>query len=683
MQLSVRSVVVVVAFATLSAGMAACGSDEKGSAPPTTLPKAAAAPIGLDRLGVDASTIGRCDPIAARCMLPFPDDYLTVADPSTPTTRRLHLDAASLPANTDGVHVDPEDQNRADGWSPGSAVMVELDSVDLGRSHAPALTDISASLRVDSPIVVLDATSGRRVPFWAELDSKADAGTQPMLMLHPAVNFADGHRIVVAMRSLVRGDGAPVEPTAAFAAYRDGQRSTDATFEQRRPALEHLFADLSRAGVERSSLQLAWDFTVASTESLTGRMIAMRDDAFAQLSSSTPKFAITKVTERPEPRVRRRVDGTFEVPLYLTGKGEPGSRFVLDAKGHPTRQSGTFTAEFRCNIPESAATSKARMALYGHGLLGSVDEVSSDMVLDMSVKGNIVYCATNWYGLTEEDIGNAIAALQDLSKFASVGDRLQQGMLAFLVLGRLLRKDFGGDPEFILDGSSVLKTDELYFDGNSQGAIVGGALTAVAQDFTRSVLAEAGMNYSLLLDRSVDFNEYLDGAFKPKYPARFDRMIGLAVIQLLWDRGDADGYANHIVDGALPSTPKHTVLLMGAVGDHQVSEYSLRVEARTLDVQAHLPLAAKGRTAETDPAWGLHPIARYPYRGSAYYLWDTGSPATPPENRAASDGHDPHDDTPNIPEVQALKDAFWHSDGSVSDVCRAAPCTAPVPAANA
>jgi hypothetical protein len=47
------------------------------------------------------------------------------------------------------------------------------------------------------------------------------------------------------------------------------------------------------------------------------------------------------------------------------------------------------------------------------------------------------------------------------------------------------------------------------------------------------------------------------------------------------------------------------------------------------------------------------------------------------------DGHDPHDDTPNIPEVRTLKDQFWHPDGAVEDVCSGQPCTAPIPPENA
>jgi hypothetical protein len=150
------------------------------------------------------------------------------------------------------------------------------------------------------------------------------------------------------------------------------------------------------------------------------------------------------------------------------------------------------------------------MSLYGHGLLGDQGEVNGRLVRTMSATYNVAYCATDWIGMAEEDVSNAIAILQDLSQFATLADRLQQGFLNFLFLGRLMRDPagFASDAAFQLGGAPLLDTDELYFDGNSQGAIVGGALCAVAKDFRRCVLGEAGMNYSTLLQRSVDFDLY-------------------------------------------------------------------------------------------------------------------------------------------------------------------------------
>ena len=54
----------------------------------------------------------------------------------------------------------------------------------------------------------------------------------------------------------------------------------------------------------------------------------------------------------------------------------------------------------------------------------------------------------------------------------------------------------------------MIDTTRLFYDGNSQGGIMGGGLTAVAPDFDRAVLGVPGMNYSTLLQRSVDFDTY-------------------------------------------------------------------------------------------------------------------------------------------------------------------------------
>jgi hypothetical protein len=641
--------------------------------------------IGCPALAIDTASESRCDPINEPCMLPLPNDYFTVADAATDTGRRLALVAESLPINVMGNHVDPTDQNRGDGWSPGTPLLARIDGLDIAASHVPALADPARSLDADSPIVLLDATTGERHPFWAELDAIADVDEQALLTIHPAVNFADGHRIVVGLRNLVDAAEQPIPASPAFVAYRDGLRTNDALFESRRPAMERIFDDLTAAGVQRGDLQLAWDFTIASTKSLTGRMIAMRDDAFSVLGDAAPSFTVDTVTENPNAFVRRRIEGTLQLPLYLTQGGMPGGRLVLDANGLPQRQPGTFTAHYLCNLPPSSATSPARMSMYGHGLLGDRGEVNGDLTRKMSANHNIAYCATDWSGMAGEDVGTAISALVDISAFPAIPDRLQQGLLAFLYLGRLMKhpQGFSANDAFRFDGQSALKIDELYFDGNSQGAILGGALTAVAQDFTRSVLAEAGMNYSVLLDRSSDFDEYLNLVLAPNYPKRFDRIIDIMVAQLLWDRGETNGYANHITADPLPDTPLHTVLLLGAVGDHQVTEYSLRVEAATIGAAAHVPIALPGRTTETDPGWLLTPIDQYPFSGSAYFLWDTGSPASPVGNVPSREGHDPHDDTPNIPEVQELKSQFWHPDGAVEDVCNGAACTAPVPPENA
>ena len=628
-------------------------------------------------LGIDLTDQAHCDPLVPeRCLLPLPNDYFTVADPGTKTRRRVAFTVEGLPKNIHGTPLDAAELATLDGFSPGSALLLWMPTVDLVRSAAPPITDIGRSLDADSPIVVIDTRSGRRWPVWAELDMNAPADNRA-LIIRPATNFLEGHRYVVAVRHLVDGADTALPPSPAFAAYRDSTCTTDATFESRCAHMESLFTTLRHAGIERSEVQLAWDFTAASGAAIAGRMLAIRDDAFAFLGSRAPVFTVTSVQENPAPEFRRRVRGTFEIPLYLTGSGGPGERFALDPSGRPQRQANPWVATFTCNLPQNPG-GPARMSLYGHGLLGDQGEVNGSLVRQMSATYNIAYCATDFIGMADEDTINAAGILQDLSRFPTLADRLQQGLLNNLFLGRLMRHrdGFASHAAFQLAGAPLLKTDELYYDGNSQGAILGGALCAVARDFRRCVLGEAGMNYSTLLHRSVDFDVYkvfLDVG----YPDPFVQLVSFNLIQMLWDRGETNGYAQHLNRSRYPHTPRHRVLLLGAVGDHQVSEFSLQVEARTIGAAGHVPYVGPGREYGGEHGFGIQPIPSYPWGRSAYFLWDTGSPLSPLENLPPRAGHDPHDDTPRIPAVQALKDSFWHPDGAVVDVCSGAPCTGP------
>ena len=623
----------------------------------------------------DVDAPDRCDPIDPRhCLLPFPSDFHTVGDDSTDTGRRINFARESMPTNKDGVQVDPAEWNRQDGFSPGQPISTYIPELDVEQSRITPSTDIGASLAEDAPVVLWDATDGERLAYWGELDASATSDDARVLYIRPARNYLDGHRIVVGFRDLRDALGATLEPSAAFQAYRDRLDSGVPAIEAQRDRYEQVFTDLGDAGVERDDLYLAWDFTVASTRNLTERILAMRDDAFASLDGGTPTFSVTSVEQNPEDNVARRVTGTVDVPLYLEENGEPGTAFVYGDDDLPMRNgTATFPAGFICNIPPSALDTPARPSLYGHGLLGSNDEVNAGNVREMGATNNIMLCATKWIGFSEDDIGNAVNTLNDLSNFYTVADRSQQGMLNALFLGRAMvdPNGFSTDEAF----AGVIDTSELFYDSNSQGAIMGGALTAVSTDFTRAVLGVSGMNYSTLLQRSIDWDTYR-AIYDPAYPDEIERGIGISLLQMLWDRFETNGYANHLTDDPLPDTPEHKILMHVAFADHQVANISAEVEARTIGATLACPALSNGRIDDVNPHWGLDCIESYPYDGSAIVYWDSGTPPPPPNNVAPSEGEDPHEDPRRNPDAQRQKSEFLESDGAVLDVCNRTPCTA-------
>ena len=85
--------------------------------------------------------------------------------------------------------------------------------------------------------------------------------------------------------------------------------------------------------------------------------------------------------------------------------GLPGTRFLyLPGDDLPDR-NGSFTATYTCDIPKSASAGRpARGSLYGHGLLGGQGEVGAGNVQKMGSENNILFCATDWYGMATGDV---------------------------------------------------------------------------------------------------------------------------------------------------------------------------------------------------------------------------------------------------------------------------------------
>jgi hypothetical protein len=679
---------------------------------------------------IDLSRAETCDIIAlddgqsaadSICLLPFPDDFHTVADDSTSTGRRVAFTDAAMPRNSSGVPIAAQPYNLNDGFSPGQTIVVKVPGLDnpgaLEQTNPIRLNDLSRNdeRRVGEPIVVIDTQTGERWPIWVEIDSNASTPEQTALLIHPARDFAAGHRYVVAMRKLKDAEGNGLKAPEGFRYYRDRLLTEEAAIEAQRQRFERVFRDLARAQIKRGNLYLAWDFTVASDENIAERLLHIRNDAFAQLGDSdladgavqggAPTFAVTSVenfTPAQDPELARRVQGTFEVPCYLSPSCAPRGRFALGPDGLPSR-NGTYTARFNCGIPHAAVddpgATPARPQVYGHGLLGSANEATSSAQQLLGQTHNFAVCGTNTIGFSSEDVPNiATNILPQLGNFPELTDRVQQGLLNTLLLGRLMIHPNGlvGDPAFHVDPANlatppVIDASRLYYNGNSQGGILGGAATAVAPDWTRAALGVPAMNYSVLLNRSVDFDVF-KLFLNPAYPDPLAQQLILSMIQMLWDRSDPNGYAHRMTANPLPGTPAHEVLLNVAFGDHQVTTWQADVEARTIGARIHTPVVSDGRWPGVDVAWGIEPIASYPYAGSAIVYWDSGpirpDPANPGqvlgtdpppiENVPNRSGRDPHGHPRVEPEEMQMVSDFLRPDAqsAITDTCLGLPCFA-------
>ncbi|HEY6430197.1 MAG TPA: hypothetical protein VIX84_23450, partial [Acidimicrobiales bacterium] len=637
-----------------------------------------------------ASAQSPCDPLdTSLCMLPFPNDFYTVPDSAMPTGRRVSFPPGAFPATAQGQTIDPTAWEGNDGFSPGSTILTHVPGFSLSASSVATISDMGASLSSRSPIVLIDATTGQRWPTWAELDvTDADPATQ-LLMIHPARNLAEGHRYLVALRDLRRADGSSIAPGTAFASVLRSSASASASAPAPASGLSAAYAahlrevvdELADHGVGSNGLFLAWDFTVASARNLTEPALTMRDQTFAALDGHVGPFRVTKVVDDPpsEPDLARVVTGTFSVPSYLTGPpGSSGSVLTEGPDGLPVHRPGNIdNANFECAVPKAAsATRPASIGVYGHGLFGSADEVTASAVPQFSNTYDYTFCGTDWLGLSSGTIALALGVTSDYGQFPTLADNLLQSLLNAQVLGNLMVNPKGFADASAFQNAShhpLIRTGpgRVYY-GNSEGGIMGGAFTALSTEARRSVLGVPGMDYAVLLVRSADYTPF-QSLVNQSYPDKAVQQLGYDVIQMLWDRAEADGYAEQMT-GGLPGTPAHQVLLEEAFGDHQVANVATETEARTIGARLHEPALSGGRSLETQPFWDIPALAQ-PSSGPALFVWDTGVPAAPLSDTPPTAGPDPHDTTPRtFPSFWAQMHTFFTT-GYVSDACGAKPCT--------
>lgn len=544
-----------------------------------------------------------CDPLVPEvCAFPFPSNRWLVPDPSMPSGRRVEFDPLVMPVSTGLVASSPEPFRHSDGFSPGNEFITYLPGMSIvGLADANHIAD---SLLPDSPTVIIDEDTGERIPHWAELDMRSDRPEQRALLIRPAVRLEDEHTYIVAVRH-VADDAANLVPASpAFAALRDGGKFPHPSIRARRERYEAIFAALEAAGVERDSLQIAWDMSISSQENQSGRMRHVRDTGLAALGGQAPAFVIDAMSDNPQSGVARRIDGHVTVPLFLDTTAL-GGEAILDADGMPT-QNGTADFPFVVLITDNAVTGAVDPVIqFGHGLFGKAGDVVRSDFVSLANSMGAVAVSVDWLGLTFADAAQIafVVISGALERFATVPDRGQQAMLNAMYALRMTTGALPSHESTNIGGVPVFNPGAKYFVGNSLGGIYGSTYAALTPDIERAVLFVPGQPFSLLLPRSEAFDPF--DVFLDDYFAEDARTAPylLSLLQMLWDRVEPTGFSNHILEDPFPGSSSPDVLVVTAIGDPVVSTRAGHVLSRAMGLPNIAPLNREvfGLTETTGP----------------------------------------------------------------------------------
>jgi hypothetical protein len=546
--------------------------------------------------------------------MPFPSSFFLDEDASTGSGYRVHFGPGSLPINDNDVRTDPTRWNELDGFPTLGAMYAFLPGVTV--DGAITLLDLDAYLAESARTVVVNAETGERLPHWVEKEIRVADPEREALILRPAVPMEHATRYVVGLRALTDAQGEVLPPVAGFAALRDGTATDDPDLERQREHYEQdIFPALEQAGFARGELQLAWDFVTVSQQGSLGRMLWMRDDALQRVGEAGPPVTFEVLSEEDcsgenPPDIGRTLKGTMTVPLYLDS-WEPGSNLTRDGEGLPFH-NGEQDVEFTVRIPCSLINDPrpGMLLQYGHGLLGGQSEIYTGWLGEVANRHGWVVFATDWTGMKADDVTPILDQISSgMSNFATVPDRLHQGMIEFLMAARAMQGGATTDPALMQDGTLLYDPDSLAFYGISQGSILGGAYAALSPDLSRAALGAGGMPYSLLLTRSYDFELYFI-MLRGIYEDDLDITLLIALMEMLWDPTEGSGWAWFLTQRELgDGTPLKQVLVQDAVGDAQVPTLGAQMAARAWGTALITPA--------TRSVWGLAE-REPPFEGSAF-----------------------------------------------------------------
>lgn len=614
-----------------------------------------------------------CNPLGGGeqedCLTPFPSAFFTRPDSQKPGQVLVDLPAAVLPVSSKGVMLDPAPLAKRDGFSPATPIIAYFPT-PLDDKGLPGPRNLEDSTKPQSPVQLFRFDTGERVPLTAELDRNAGDGERQGLVIYPALRLQPRTRYVVALSGLYGRDGQLVPPLSGFAAVRDGKLAPGSVRSALVPRYAELFALLAQKGLMRKDLQLAWDFTTASDEPLTGRLIRMRDAAWSYAATGAPPpVTVQMVNNKPTDPLLRQIIGTFTVPSFLVDDAADGpGTLKLGADGEPViRGYGQFPLVI--HIPKCAATTMGPLPvmIFGHGLFGgALDEMDSGYEREIVNRLCMVQIGTDWIGLADADRGYVQSTvLSDWNHVNHITERLQQAHINFAALARLITQGLLEKlPELQVGGRPVLDSQHVYYYGISNGAIQGLVTLALSPDLSRGCLNVGAGFWSRMMWRSADFKD-LALVLGINYPDPLNRQVLVALSQPLWDYVDPATYAPHVLQDVLPGNrgPKRLLYQMG-MGDAQVPNLMTYSIVRTMGLGLLSP--------PVEAVFGIgQVVAPAP---SAFVQFDIGQMPRPGDTNVPPSDNKVHEAIRRLEAAKAQLQAFLREDGQVLDTCGGKPC---------
>ncbi|HTF33007.1 MAG TPA: hypothetical protein VK714_04810 [Myxococcota bacterium] len=535
---------------------------------------------------------------------PFPDDFWTIPDSTSPTGLRLSLSVPAREAELQSTwRALIADTAPLDGFSPIGPIVVELsdaaDPATLPQTPEESLDPLASVGLFD--LTPSSPTRGKRVPFRAELreDVTGPGVASTSLLFFPSIPLTPGGRygLVITQRAGVNA-ARPFEPSAFMAAcLAPPVPGEPAQVTRVRALVDDVLSVVSSQAVPpipRDDVALVLRFSVRTTSTIPNDLLAVRADVDAE---PPPALAITSVENDPVhgSPTAAIVRGTFEAPDYRSGTAAaPGPNFVRDASGRPLRQR-TRPVPFTLTLPRTTPARPVPVVMYQHGNPGNQDEVIASARSYLSAAGFAAIAFTDILnrevaptGTSEErvlaQLGFTVEGLLANHRVPDAWAETHAEQIAFVkFIQSLGALDVAGatspSGQPTADGVPDLDLSQpLTYVGISEGANFGPGLLPYVPEIKAAALIAGGARLveATIHQQAALVLQTLPSLLAPKATPT-DLWVGLSIFQTLFDVQDSHNHAEFLYRHPLNvagTTRKASVLLVEGVHDSLVPNHA-------------------------------------------------------------------------------------------------------------
>ena len=559
------------------------------------------------------------------CLLPFPSSAFLDPDSLTTTGYRLDIDGQAIPDSASAPSEDFHMLDYKDGHSPSTQIFTTFSSLP-DISGLASQDSIHLSSLPDHNSLLLNMDTGQITEHWVEISSRTQEDEPILVHVRSLGGLDHNTQYAVAFRGLSDENGDPIEPFPGFKALRDGLVTDNQQIESLRPGYENMFISLAEIGYERQDITSAWWFHTASTQSITGDIISMRNDATQRLGDHGIGCNVKSVIENyaEDNTTLRRISGTITTPHYLESTYPP-TAMTRSENGTPEFNFLTEVV-FTVTIPMSAAETSqpAPLVVLGHGFLGNGEGMVSGF-RGWANDSGVATIGTDFKGWSSDGDFDAVTfGLMNVNYLQHQSERLQQSVINHLAMITTIKGVCSDKSEFYHNGVNLVDTTDIDYMGVSLGGIRGPSMLSLIPEIDRGVLWVAGSSFGFIAERSTQYTQFEDLFASPlAYESTMDRSILIALMQSMWDTTEPETYLPFIDGGMDGELHPYEVLYVVSINDAQVTTLSADRASRT----SGIPVLSNS----TYHPHGLE-VVDAPVSGSAIVYFDGNFPAVPSGN---------------------------------------------------